>query len=247
MKQFIRYLISSNVGEVVCIFLTAALGLPEALIPVQLLWVNLVTDGLPATALGFNPPDLDIMERAPRKASESLISPWLFFRYMAIGGYVGAGTVMASTWWYMYSETGPQMSWWQVSHHLSCYSEPENFKGLECSVFNDPQPMTMALSVLVTIEMLNALNSLSENQSLAVMPPWTNMWLLGAMALSFSLHFVILYIDVLTTVFQTHPIGVTEWITVFKISIPVILIDEVLKLMARKYFEVGVAGDAKKR
>jgi Ca2+ transporting ATPase len=197
MKQFIRYLISSNIGEVVCIFLAAALGLPEALIPVQLLWVNLVTDGLPATALSFNPPDLDIMDKPPRGCNETLITPWLFFRYMAIGLYVGAATVGSSSYWFLYDVTGPQMSYYQLTNHMSCYTSPEDFKGLNCEIFQAPEAMTMALSVLVTIEMLNALNSVSENQSLVLMPPWINPWLIGAMALSFGLHFVILYTDFL--------------------------------------------------
>uniref|UniRef100_A0A1L8DF78 Calcium-transporting ATPase n=1 Tax=Nyssomyia neivai TaxID=330878 RepID=A0A1L8DF78_9DIPT len=243
MKQFIRYLISSNIGEVVSIFLTAALGLPEALIPVQLLWVNLVTDGLPATALGFNPPDLDIMDKPPRKADEGLISGWLFFRYMAIGGYVGAATVGAASWWFLYCADGPQMSYWQLTHHLACLGGGDEFKGMDCKIFNDPHPMTMALSVLVTIEMLNAMNSLSENQSLIAMPPWSNMWLVGSMALSFTLHFVILYVDVLSTVFQVTPLNGDEWVMVMKFSIPVVLLDEVLKFVARKITDVEVVVD----
>ncbi|XP_063588990.1 calcium-transporting ATPase sarcoplasmic/endoplasmic reticulum type-like [Penaeus indicus] len=234
MKQFIRYLISSNIGEVVSIFLTAALGLPEALIPVQLLWVNLVTDGPPATALGFNPPDLDIMDKPPRKADESLISGWLFFRYMAIGCYVGAATVFAASWWYMYDPTGPQLNYYQLSHHLSCTTDVENFKDIDCTVFSHPAPMTMALSVLVTIEMLNALNSVSENQSLLVMPPWVNIWLLLAMALSMILHFFILYINFLSTVFNVMPLSVAQWIAVMDISFPVIILDETFKFFARK-------------
>nr|CAG4638242.1 EOG090X00V6 [Cyclestheria hislopi] len=238
MKQFIRYLISSNIGEVVSIFLTAALGLPEALIPVQLLWVNLVTDGLPATALGFNPPDLDIMNKPPRRADESLITGWLFFRYMAIGTYVGMATVGAAAWWFMISPNGPHLNYYQLTHHLQCSAENEYFKGVDCGVFSDPHPMTMALSVLVTIEMLNAMNSLSENQSLIVMPPWSNIWLISAIALSMTLHFIILYVEILSTVFQICPLNVEEWIAVLKISFPVILLDELLKFFARKFSDV---------
>uniref|UniRef100_A0AAX7SZJ7 Calcium-transporting ATPase n=1 Tax=Astatotilapia calliptera TaxID=8154 RepID=A0AAX7SZJ7_ASTCA len=237
MKQFIRYLISSNVGEVVCIFLTAALGLPEALIPVQLLWVNLVTDGLPATALGFNPPDLDIMGKPPRSPKEPLISGWLFFRYLAIGGYVGAATVAAAAWWFLYSDDGPMVTFHQLSHFMQCSEDNEDFDGVHCEVFESAPPMTMALSVLVTIEMCNALNSLSENQSLVRMPPWSNVWLVAAMSLSMSLHFMIIYIDPLPMIFKLTHLNVEQWMIVLKLSIPVILLDELLKFVARTYLD----------
>ena len=134
---------------------------------------------------------------------------------MVIGVYVGIATVGGAAYWFLYDPTGPQINYYQLSHFLQCPAEPENFKGISCDLFQSPEPMTMALSILVTIEMCNAINAISENQSLVAMPPWINPLLLGAMALSFGLHFVILYVDVMAVSLPftsfSHPIFITKY------------------------------------
>ncbi|CCL98946.1 uncharacterized protein FIBRA_00954 [Fibroporia radiculosa] len=234
-KQFIRYLISSNIGEVVSIFLTVLLGMPEALIPVQLLWVNLVTDSLPATALGFNPPDHSIMRVPPRDSRERLVGAWLFTRYMIIGIYVGCATVAGYAWWFMYYAGGPQISFWQLTHFHQCSSL---FPQVGCEMFTNEmahRATTMSLSILVTVEMFNAMNSLSENESLLALPVWKNMFLVGAIALSMILHVAILYIPFFTTLFAITPLNWVEWKAVLYFSAPVIAIDEVLKFVSAKF------------
>jgi Ca2+ transporting ATPase len=220
-QQFIRYLISSNIGEVVSIFLTAALGMPEALVPVQLLWVNLVTDGLPATALSFNPPDHDIMKRQPRKRDEVLIGGWLFFRYMVIGTYVGIATVAGYAWWFMYNPEGPHISFSQLSRFHYCSTE---FPEIGCQMFSNDMAKaasTVSLSILVVIEMFNAMNALSSSESLLSLPLWKNMMLVYAIALSMALHFALLYTPGLQELFNIIPLDQTEWNAVILISAPV--------------------------
>lgn len=257
-------MISSNIGEVASIFFTALLGLPEGMIPVQLLWVNLVTDGPPATALGFNPPDPDVMLRPPRNPAEPLITTWVLIRYIIVGTYVGAATVGIFAAWYLYpsvfglqidSDGHSNVTWYQLTHFDSCqqWAAEQGFSprmqystsGGGIVSWSDPcdffgtgkiKASTLSLTVLVAIEMLNALNALSEDSSLVRMPPWSNPWLLVAMAGSFALHFLIMYVPVLATVFSIVPLSLNEWLLVLIFSAPVVFIDEILKLAGRKIF-----------
>ncbi|KAF3682345.1 Calcium-transporting ATPase, endoplasmic reticulum-type [Capsicum annuum] len=226
MKAFIRYMISSNVGEVISIFLTAILGIRKCLIPVQLLWVNLVTDGPPATALGLNPADVDIMQKPPRKSNDALINSWVFFRYMVIGSYVGIATVGIFIVWYTQASfLGINI----VGNRLITFSDP-------CEYFTvgKVKALTLSLSVLVAIEMFNSLNALSEDNSLIKMPPWRNPWLLISISASFGLHSLILYVPSLADIFGIFPLSLNEWLLVILLSAPVILIDEVLKFVGRR-------------
>jgi Ca2+-transporting ATPase len=248
MKAFIRYMISSNVGEVASIFFTAALGIPEGLAPVQLLWVNLVTDGPPATALGFNPPELDVMEKPPRNKSDSLISTWSYVRYLAVGLYVGFAVVGIFIYWYAFDEaadghtlvTFEQLKSWGECKTWKGFA-PKPVMGLSfaedpCSYFTTGKvkASTLSLTVLVVIEMLNAYNALSEDGSLVQMPPWANPWLIAMTFLSIGIHMVILYIPFLTEIFSVVPLDLHDWTLVMAFSSPVILIDEVLKFIGRQ-------------
>ena len=259
MKAFIRYMISSNMGEVASIFLTAALGMPEGMVPVQLLWVNLVTDGPPATALGFNPPDLDIMSKPPRRADDALITPWVMFRYAIIGLYVGAATVGAFAIWFTQKEfLGIDLSKDGHStvtfHQLGHWHDCATWKGFKAGPWTDAygavysfdkpcdyfdvvgksKASTLSLTVLVCIEMFNALNALSEDGSLLSMPPWVNPYLLVAMSFSIGVHCFILYVPVFSKIFGVVALSYEEWQLVILLSAPVVLIDEVLKFFGRR-------------
>jgi Ca2+ transporting ATPase len=194
--------------------------------------------GLPATALSFNAPEKDIMLQAPRKSNESIVDGWLFMRYVFVGTYVGVGTVAGFIWWYLYYSGGPQMTWSELLNFESCVPSPT--RSWSCEVFQRREASTIALSILVTIEMLNALNSLSENQSIFVMSPFSNPILIFSIILSFALHFLILYVPFFQKIFSVAPLNFEEWMAVVWLSFPVILLDEMLKFVSRKLIQGSI-------
>ena len=152
IRKFIRYLLSCNIGEVLTMFIGMLMGLPVILTPIQILWVNLVTDGLPAIALGLEPPDDDVMEQGPRGATESVFSNGLasmmIFRGCIIGlctlgtfitAYKTGGLVLARTSAFLTLVTV------QLIHVFECKSETKNI--FHIKFFNNP---ALVLAVLIS-------------------------------------------------------------------------------------------------
>lgn len=182
---------------------------------------------------------------------------YLLFSAQVIGLYVGIATVGIFIIWYTHgsflgidlirdghtlvsysqlADWGQCSSWGNFTvSSFTAGNQVFSFIDNPCDYFRGGKvkAMTLSLSVLVAIEMFNSLNALSEDGSLLTMPPWVNPWLLVAMSFSFSLHFVILYVPFLAKVFGIVPLSFNEWLLVLAIAFPVILIDEVLKLVGR--------------
>lgn len=178
-------------------------------------------------------------------------------KWQVIGSYVGIATVGIFVLWYTQPsfmginlisdghtlvELSQLRNWGECPSWSNFTASPFTVAGGRMISFTDPcdyfsigkvKAMTLSLSVLVAIEMLNSLNAVSEDNSLVKMPPWRNPWLLVAMSVSFGLHCLILYVPFLADVFGVVPLSLNEWILVILISAPVILIEEVLKFVGR--------------
>jgi len=249
MKAFIRYLISSNIGEVVSIFISSMCGLPEAFTSIQFLWVNLVTDGPPATAWSFNPSEKNIMSKAPRGNDDPLLTPFVITRYFIIGTYVGCATIGIFVYWYLYFDhvDGHSLiTWARITDWTHCEQWKDfavnSFDGLDLSTHpclyfttGKRKPVTLALTVLVIIEMFNAMNAISDESSLLTIPPTKNWYLIIAIFGSVSVHCMILYIQFFNDVFGISPLDCREWLLVLYFSFPVVIIDEIIKFFVRIY------------
>ncbi|MEW8957146.1 calcium-translocating P-type ATPase, SERCA-type [Clostridium sp.] len=157
IRKFIRYLLSCNLGEVLTMFLASLFYLENPLTPIQILFVNLATDGLPAIALGVDPPDKDIMDEKPRKKNESIFARGLMEKIIIRGSLIGVCTLLAfiAGKYYGYDlETSRTMALStlvlsQLIHVFECRSEHHSI--FEIKLFTNPYLLG---AVIVSIGML---------------------------------------------------------------------------------------------
>ncbi len=181
IKKFIRYLLASNVGEIITMFFAMLAGLPLPLLPIQILWVNLVTDGLPAIALGVDPIEKDIMDRPPRDVSEGIFSGGLGIKILSRGVLIGLVTLAVFFW--------------------SLRQNPQNLA----------QAQTMAYATLTMAQLILVFDCRSLEGGIFKRNLFENVWLLLAVASSVVLFLITLYVPFIAKAFNTVPLGAVEW------------------------------------
>lgn len=188
IRKFIRYLLGCNIGEVLVMLLASLMGLPLPLLPIQLLWVNLVTDGLPAMALGIEAPEPRIMKRPPRPKNEGIFAHGLGWTIFGRGVYIAIITITAFLVGY---------TWGRMN----------GADGL-------PLARSLALTTLVLGQLFYVFECRSERLSPFELGFFSNRYLIGAVLVSLCMQLSVLYIPALQTIFKTVPLGGWEWLLI---------------------------------
>lgn len=245
-------MISSNIGEVLGVFLFSFFGLPDGFNSIQLLLVNLITDGFPAMALSFNPADDDIMLKPPRSKDDGIVNGWVLIRYFSIGIYIGLATVGVFVYWYCFYTWAPDqhtlvqlsqlVSWTECPTWSTTEFAPVNFAGVDfgkvdrCSYFTTGKSMasTMSLTVIILVEMFNCWNAVSEKNSLFRTGLTSNRYLLPVTLGCIAFYALLLYLPGIRYIFTLEPLAWQDWGVAIAFSFPVILLEEGLKYLSQK-------------
>lgn len=199
IRKFIRYMLSTNSGEVFTMFLSIVFRLPLPLLPIHLLWVNLVTDGLPAVALSAEPSEKGLMQKPPRPANQSILAGGLLVSMVSVGLLMAAGT-LGLFYWYLGAE------------------------GID-------KARTVAFTALSLFQMAHVLNCRSLDKSLFKIGWFSNLYLVGAIALTLALQAAVVYVPFFEFVFNAVPLSLFDWGLIFLVSSTPIWIVEIRKLL----------------
>ncbi len=205
IRKFIRYALTGNSGEIWVLFLAPLLGLPIPLLPIHILWVNLVTDGLPGLALASEPAERGVMRRPPRPPQESVFAHGLWQHALWVGLLIG-GLCLGVQAWALGQEdgTGTKAHW-----------------------------QTLVFTVLTFAQMAHLLAIRSERDSLFTIGLASNRPLLGAVALTIALQLATIYVPWLQPVFRTQPLSAGELALCFGLAAIVFVAVELEKAWRR--------------
>jgi Ca2+-transporting ATPase len=188
IKKFVHFLLSCNTGEVATMLVASLARLPLPLLPIQILWTNLITDGLPALALGVDPPEPDIMKRPARKVQEGIISRNSLIR-IGWQGLLIAGCTVA-----IYS-----------------YALFIEHRDLETA-------RVLAFNVLVGTQLFHSFSCRSERHSLFKLGVFSNLRLVAAVVVSLGIQMALVFVPFLQPVFRTKAVPWQDWDLVMIVS-----------------------------
>ncbi|WP_461204587.1 calcium-translocating P-type ATPase, PMCA-type [Clostridium sp. DL1XJH146] len=203
IRKFIRYLLACNIGEVLTMFIASIININVPLLPIQILFVNLATDGLPAIALGVDPADKDIMKRKPINKNESIFARGLKEMIIIRGVLIGVCTILAFL-----------------------FGKYFGMNLIECR--------TITLGTLIMSQLFHVFECRSENHSIFEINIFSNVYLIGSVAVSITMLISIIYVPFLQNVFHTVTLDAGQWLIVLFFSGVIFMTNSLYLLLANK-------------
>jgi len=226
IRKFVFFLLSSNVAEIMIIFLATLAGLPPPLTAIQLLWLNLITDGAPALALAMEKGDPDTMRRKPRARSEPIINrsmgAGIAIQTVAQTSVVLAAFGLGLLW---HLEAGAALA---AGTNPLAYLLQHDWRGVDVQTAE-----TMAFVTLSLCELFRAYTVRSERSSLFQIGVFSNKWMQAAVGVSLTLLVLVCSVPFLQSVFNTHFLSPNEWLVVVGLALVPAIAEEITKFFLR--------------